>query len=295
MVEKQTHIKAVIQALFVVFLWATSWVLIKFGLQEIPALTFAGLRYSLAFLCMLPVVLFSRRRSSLKSIPGKSWGRLVALGLLLYAITQGAMFLALAYLPAVTTNLLWSFSNVTVALMGIVWLAERPSRVQWLGVSLATLGAVIYFYPAALPREQLFGVSVAAVGVLANAGASILGRDINRAGELGPLVVTTISMGVGAAALLVTGVAVQGLPPITPTGWAIIAWLAVVNTAFAFTLWNHTLRTLTAMQSSIINGTMIIWIPLFAVLFLNEQVTAKELFGLVVVGAGTIMVQLRRP
>ena len=30
-------------ALFVVFLWATSWVLIKAGLVEIPALTFAGL------------------------------------------------------------------------------------------------------------------------------------------------------------------------------------------------------------------------------------------------------------
>ena len=32
-------------ALFVVFLWATSWVLIKFGLEAIPPLTFAGLRY----------------------------------------------------------------------------------------------------------------------------------------------------------------------------------------------------------------------------------------------------------
>ena len=34
--------RAVVQALFVVFLWATSWVLIKIGLQDIPALTFAG-------------------------------------------------------------------------------------------------------------------------------------------------------------------------------------------------------------------------------------------------------------
>ena len=51
------HAKAVLQALFVTFLWSTSWVFIKFGLTNIPVLTFAGLRYSLAFLCLLPLVL----------------------------------------------------------------------------------------------------------------------------------------------------------------------------------------------------------------------------------------------
>lgn len=295
MIRLDAHLKAVLQALLVVFLWATSWVLIKIGLQEIPALTFAGLRYVLAFICMLPLVLLSNQRTSLRKISRGLLLRLLLLGLLFYTVTQGASFLALAYLPAITVNLLWSFSSITVALMGILWLAERPTRFQWLGVTLATLGAVIYFYPVALPANQLLGVLVAVIGVLANAGASILGRDINRGGEIPPLVVTTISMGIGAFVLLVTGIAVQGLPPITLQGWAIIAWLAVVNTAFAFTLWNHTLRTLSAMESTIINGTMIIWIPILAVIFLNERVTSKELIGLVVVAVGTLIVQLRQP
>ena len=54
--------RARFQALFVTFLWSTSWVLIKIGLQDIPALTFAGLRYGLAFLCLLPFLLFSISR-----------------------------------------------------------------------------------------------------------------------------------------------------------------------------------------------------------------------------------------
>jgi drug/metabolite transporter (DMT)-like permease len=294
MIRQGSHLRAVVQALFVVFLWATSWVLIKVGLEEIPALTFAGLRYTLAFVCLLPVVLLSRQLSSLGSISGRTWGRLLILGILLYAITQGATFVALAHLPAVTVNLLWSFSSVTVALMGIVWLAERPTRFQWFGVGLATLGAMIYFYPVALPTSQVFGVLVAVFGVLANAGASILGRDANRAGDIHPLVVTVISMGIGSIVLLATGVAVQGLPNISVGGWAIIAWLAVVNTAFAFTLWNHTLRVLSATESSIINGTMLVWIPVLAVLFLHERITAKEVFGLAVVGVGMLIVQLRQ-
>ncbi|MBX3139302.1 MAG: EamA family transporter [Trueperaceae bacterium] len=42
------HFVAVLQALFVTLLWSSSWVLIKQGLGEIPPLTFAGLRYTLA-------------------------------------------------------------------------------------------------------------------------------------------------------------------------------------------------------------------------------------------------------
>jgi drug/metabolite transporter (DMT)-like permease len=87
---------------------------------------------------------------------------------------------------------------------------------------------------------------------------------------------------------------IEGIPKIDLMGWAIILWLAIVNTAFAFTLWNHTLRTLTAMESSIINGTMLIWIPIFAVTFLGESISRKEIIGLVAVGIGTLIVQLRR-
>jgi drug/metabolite transporter (DMT)-like permease len=221
--------------------------------------------------------------------------QLIALGLLLYTITQGAVFVALAYLPAVTVNLLWSFSTVAVALLGIVALAERPSRFQWLGVSLALVGAVIYFYPAGSPQGQSIGIVVSIIGVLANAGAAIVGRGVNRTGEIHPLLVTTLSMGVGSLALLAVGVSTQGFPPISPKGWALIAWLAVVNTAFAFTLWNFTLRSLSAIESSMINGTMMIWIPLLAVTFLGETITSRELLGLVAAAIGTLFVQLRSP
>ena len=76
-------------------------------------------------------------------------------------------------------------------------------------------------------------------------------------------------MGVGAIVLLVVGVLIEGFPIMTIRSWLIVVWLAVVNTAFAFTLWNHTLRTLPAMESSLINSTMSVQIPILAVLFLG--------------------------
>ena len=284
---------SILQALFVVFLWATSWVFIKIGLSEIPSLLFAGLRYFLAFVILLVVLLLSDVKREIKELPKKTWGRIIILGLLFYAGTQGAMFVALLYLPAVTVNLLWSFSSAAVALLGIAWLSENPRLFQWGGIALTIIGAVIYFYPVTIPQTQIIGVLVAAIGILANAFSSIIGRDINRSGQYPPLIVTVISMGAGSITLLIVGLITESVPAISLNNWLIIIWLATVNTAFAFTLWNHTLRTLTAMESSIINGTMLIWIPIFAIMFLGETISAKEIIGLIVVGIGTLIVQLR--
>jgi drug/metabolite transporter (DMT)-like permease len=68
----------------------------------------------------------------------------------------------------------------------------------------------------------------------------------------------------------------------------------LVNTAFAFTLWNHTLRVLTAMESGIINNTMQIWIPILAVLFLGESLNARQVAGMTLALIGTLLVQLKK-
>lgn len=288
-----SHWKAALQALFVVFLWGTSWVFVKIGLHDIPPVTFAGLRYFLAFVALLVVSLLNRSRLEFRKLGKAEWLRFVLLGILLYAGTQGAVFVALAYLPAVTVNLLWSFSTILITIFGAILLSERPRLLQWLGVLLAIIGAIVYFYPADIPTNQSTGFAVAILGVLANVAAAILGRDINRTAKHSPLLVTVMSMGVGSIILLTAGLALEKAPVLNLQSWLIILWLALVNTAFAFTLWNHTLRTLTAMESSIINSTMLIWVAVFAVIFLHERITARQLVGMLVTGIGTVIVQLR--
>lgn len=291
---QSAHIRAIWQALFVTFLWSTSWVLIKFGLDDIPALTFAGLRYTCAFLCLLPLLLRSYGLSTLRQLAPGAWKQLLLLGIIYYAVTHGAQFISIAYLSAITANRILGFTPVVVALLGMVMLSERPMRVQWLGIVVSIAGLVIFFYPIQLPMGQIIGLSVAVLGMLANAVSSILGRSINRTGELSPLLITTISMGIGSLILLISGIFLHGVPVLSAKSWLIIGWLAVVNTAFAFTLWNHTLRTLAAVESSIINSAMSIQIPILAVIFLGERLNGRQLVGLVVSIVGVLVVQLAR-
>ena len=109
------------------------------------------------------------------------------------------------------------------------------------------------------------------------------------------LVVTVISMGTGAIILLIFGFIIEGFSVISPSGWVVITWLAIVNTALAFNMWNKTLEILTAVESSIINSTMLIQISLLAVFFLDEHLGVQNVLGLVVASAGILMVNLWPP
>lgn len=90
------------------------------------------------------------------------------------------------------------------------------------------------------------------------------------------------------------GIIIEEMPHLDLLSWGIIVWLAAVNTAFAFTLWNHTLRTLSATESSIINNTMLFQIALLAWVFLSERMTTKEIIGMIIAGSGAIIVNQRR-
>ncbi len=284
---------AILVALFVTVLWSTSWVLIKVGLREVPPLTFAGLRYALATFVLVPFFLRAGGTSALRKLSTRGWLEVLLLGVLFYALTQGAQFVALERLPAVTVNLLLGLTAPIVALLGISLLSERPVRIQWAGLALAFVGTLVYFGPAAVKQGEVIGLLVAGIGVLANAGSSLLGRAVNRRGHLSPLVVTTASMGVGAALLLGVGLASQGLPQLGLLEWGIVIWLAIVNTALAFTLWNRTLCVLSAMESSLINTAMMVEIPVLAALFLGERLGLMEFIGLSIAAAGIVLVQLR--
>jgi len=286
---------AVLQALLVTLLWSLSWVLIKIGLVDIPPLTFAGLRYVLAFLCLLPIAWRRGEIVNLRRISPAGWGMLVVLGLVYYTATQGGQFFTLVYLPAANFSMLLNFTVVIVAVLGIFFLGERVTGGQWAGLAVFLGGVLLFFYQQILPAGQrdelVVGYVAAGVTVIANALAALLGRAANRGRTLSPLAVTTVSMGVGSIVLLLIGLLVEPFPHLTINNWLLILWLAVVHTAFTFTLWNVTLRTLSASESAIINNTMLIQIALLAWIFLGESLSWQQVIGMLLAALGIFAFQ----
>jgi drug/metabolite transporter (DMT)-like permease len=116
---------------------------------------------------------------------------------------------------------------------------------------------------------------------------------MNKDGRMNPFIVTAVSMSIGAALMLGTGIIWQGLPALSLKSIGIIVLLAVVNTAFCFTLWNYTQQTLTATESTIINNAMLVQIAILAWVVLGEKQDLKGIIGLGFALLGAIVVQLR--
>ena len=292
------HVLAVLQALLVTFLWSTSWILVKIGLDDLDLdpLSFAGMRYALAAAILLPFGIRAVRAAN-RGVPvnGRLVARVAMYGLLFVAIAQGAQFAALAVLPATAVSLILSSIPMWVALMALVGGTERPTIGQAGGICLLTFGALLYFGPFEIGADAGIGFLAAAVCVAAAAISSHVGRGLARDATArlgGPVGLTAVSMAVGAVALLGVSLALEGWPRLDLAGALIIGWLALVNTAFAFTLWNHTLRTLTAVESSVVNNTMTIQIAVLAIVFLGEQLGPLQLIGLFLAAGGAAVVQL---
>lgn len=293
-----THARAALAAMAVTVLWSSSWVLIRWGLDDhgLRPIGFAGLRYGLAALVLAGwVSTRPRHRRALRALTPGEIGRLAGLGVVFYTLTQGAQFVAIDNQPAATTSLILSLTPLMVSFISNRLLGEPPSRRQIFGSALIAAGALAYF--AGSLGFTALGMTAALVGLGANTAGALLGRSVNRGLSLPAEVVTVVSMGVGAAVLVGGGILLEGLPRLDPSGWLIVAWLAVANTAVAFTLWNWSLRHLTATASAGINNTMLIQIALLGWIFLAEVPGPVQWVGMAVVSLGVFLAQAahRRP
>ncbi|MEX0825482.1 MAG: DMT family transporter [Acidimicrobiia bacterium] len=284
--------RALLLALFVTVLWASSWVIIRYGMDDegLRPITFAGLRYTTAAIVLIGVVAFRPgAREAVRLLDRRQVVGLAVLGVILIAIAQGAQFVALDNQPAATTSLVLSMTPLLVALVAGVSLGEKATKRQFLGAALVAAGAVLYFSGSLAATAA--GMAAALVCLVANGAGSLLGRNVNRDLRRSPLVTTTVSMAFGAIVLLAAGLATEGIPTVSGRAWLFIGWLAVVNTAFAFTIWNHTMRHLTATESAAINNTMLIQIAILAWIFLGERPSAIQVIGILAVTVGITLGQ----
>ena len=289
------HRGALLAALFVTFLWSTSWVLIRWGLdsESLSPIVFAGLRYLLAAVLLAALVAGTPRlRSEVSSLGGRRWAQLTVLGLVFVAVAQGAQFVAIDSQPAATSSLVLALTPLLVTAVSTAALGERPTGRQVAGALLILTGAAVYF--AGELGFTVIGLAASIVGLVANAAAALIGRGVNRRRDLSPVVVTVASMMVGAVALMVVGITVEGVPSISARAWLIIGWLAAVNTAWAFTIWNRSLQGLSASESAAVNNTMLIQIGLLAWIFLDEAPGVFDLLGMGGVSVGVYLAQRPR-
>lgn len=284
------RMKATVEGLLVTLLWSSSYVLTKIGLFEISPLTLVGFRYLIASLILLPIAISKGEHQSLSN---DAWWKLGILGLLGYTVAQGLQCVGLYYLPSVSVTLILNFTPILVLLLNRVFTGAIPRRDQIAGMALVVLAASLFFSDQ-LIEYNLMGFVFTFVSGIGWAGYMVASKILFKAKEVSALGNTAFSMAMGTALLSSSAYFIEGWRPVPMTGWLIIIWLGVVNTALAFFLWNHALETLEAFELSVLQNTMLIQITILSLIFLGETLQPVKYFYLALVFIGVYIVQSRR-
>jgi len=278
---------ALLEALFVSMVWASSFVIVKIALTELGPLTVGGLRYFLGFVCLLP---FLRRRSYL--LTRSQWLRMAFLGLSAYTLGNGALFWALRFLPATTASFLMSLITLTVLLGGAVWLQEIPNRLQTFGILMTLAGMTVFFSSGLKPGEPL-GLAIFALALVGFTSFGLLSRVAALDRQVDPLTLTALPLAIGGGLLFVIALSIEGLPHASLRTWGLILFLAAVNTAFGYVLYNHALQSLHAFEMNVLLNLSPIWTALLGWILLEEILSIQQWVGMFVVVTGVLLAQRR--
>ncbi len=218
-------------------LWGATWLVVKWGLRDLPPLLFVGARMLLAALLLLPFAL----RGGVARVSAADWRWLLGIGLLQVTIPYGLMFAGQAMVASSLAAVLFSTFPVWLVLLGWVLVPGETLTPRKLGLALLGLLGVAVLQGAAAgagPPEAAgspgLGALLITAGSVSCALANVLVR--RRGLTLSPVVMTFgQSLGAGVVLLLAAAALERGAPvAFTPRALGALAYLAVGGTVFTY-------------------------------------------------------------
>ena len=275
----------ILLALAVVAVWGTNFVVIRWGLDGLPPLLFATLRFAAS---ALPWLLFVPR-------PRVRWQTQAAFGVLLGVGQFGLLFLAIQghISPGLASLVVQMQVFFTIGLS--LWLmGERVRPYQLLGLLLAVSGLGI------IGLHLDASVTLTGVALVLGAGFcwACANLVVKQAGQVNMLHFMVWSSVYAIPPLLLLSLWTEGpaaigtaLSNAGPIIWASVLWQAVGNTLFGYGAWNWLL----ARHPAAAVTPMALLVPVFGMgasaLMLGEALPGWKLgaCALVLAGLATIV------
>ena len=276
-------------------IWSSTWIFIKLGLEDLPPMIFAGMRFVIASSVLL-IVNLVRRAPWPRS--GREWVFIAVTGWMTFSVNYGLLFWGEKQI----TSGLAAVLQATIPAFGLVFAhyylpAERLTLPKAGGVLLGLVGiGVIFADQLQLSGPlALWGSLAVVVGAGSAAYASVLVKA--RARHLDPAVLAGSQMFFGWLPLVALGWTVEGNPwRFHWTRQAVYAlfYLAVIGSSVAFCLYYWLVRRVDVTKTMLISLVT----PLAAILIgwvvLNEHLPGRTLAGGLCVLAGLGLVIYRR-
>jgi len=290
--------KIIFLAILANLLWSTAFAVIKIGLVYCTPMLFAGIRFILAGLLLLPFCgglknYFNSIRSNLKSIIKVSLFQTF----LLYSLFFWGMTLVPGSIGAIVIG---SSPLITAIAAHILLKDDKLSFRKAIYIFSGILGVILILierrFIISASFKELTGIFILLGASLASAiGNIFVSADKS---DVDPVTLNSAQMGLGGVMLLLLSFLVEGSPQIIITKQFIFAllWLSFIS-AVGFSIWFYLLKKEKVKVSELnmwkfilpILGALISW-----TLLKNDSPTVLSVLGMLIVAISVLLFNFKK-
>ena len=274
--------------------WAGNSVLARGIADLIPPVTMSFWRWGIALAILLPFTWKQVRKDWPKIKAG--WKSIFLLGLLGIASFNTLLYTAAHTTTALNIALTQSVMPVVIVVISFLLFHERISRLQFLAISLCTLGAGYIITHGEWQRViQLKFVAGDLIMLFAVTLYGLYSVFLRKRPDIHPFSFLTTTFAVGVTLLLPLYLwEAQKYPPLELSQPVIFSllYVGVCPSILAYLCWNKGIHEVGANQAGLYINLIPLFASLLAILFLGERFQNYHLIGIILIASGLLLFNL---
>lgn len=230
-------------------LWAATPTVIKVCLREMNAETIIILRYGIAALVLLAVLVLRQQFCRLKS---KDWFWVSLIGIIVYIASPLLALRGIQLSQALDIGILVSLEPLATAILAYLLLKEVLNRQQRLAIFLAVPGVMLLSgvheaQVGTLTTGRMLGNLLFIASLFCEGSHTVIGKKLSN--RYSPLVLSAYSFFIGCiifASFNITQVVEITQQQYSWKAWAGVIYLGAICSALGYTVWFYLLKRLRA-------------------------------------------------
>lgn len=278
------------QTLFIVlalfctyFIWGSTYLAIRFGIESFPPFLMAGTRFTVAGLILYVAMRFLGSPNPTR----QQWLGASMVGLLLPALGNGTVCYVQQTVSSSVAALSIATAPIWMAIFSSIW-GHKITGKEWLGIAVGFVGIVLLNVGGSL-HGNLSSALLLIFAAATWSFGSVWGKRL--AMPSGLMASAAQMLAGGMALLLVSSFQGETWPQtISQKSWGAMLFLVVLGSLVAYSAYQYLLKTvrpLVASSNTFVNPVVAFVVGIW---FANEHVTTTEFIALGVILIGVFLV-----
>lgn len=269
--------------------WGSAFIAGKFAVESFEPATIAFFRFFGAAILLFPLMWIMEKNRKKPTL--KDYGLFAVLGLTGIALYNICFFLATKHAPVIKSSLFIASNPVLIILLSGLFLKEKITRNNIIGMIIALTGATFIITDGHLLSLVQLGFEpidfVLMGAVVSWALYSVVGKIVLK--KYSSVESTTYAVAFGTVFLLPFAfmeTSWQDVQQASTTTWLAIAHMSILVTVVSFVMYYNGIKEVGAAKASIFINVMPVSAVILATLFLGETFTAAHAIGAILVLSG---------